>query len=97
MTSPLRKSRWGSSSGLGQRQLRWCRFVIRWMIATAAALTMSDRVMRLLNDVTSTEEPVGKFLWVGAAPAEVVPFRYSMDDRDRRGLDDVGSGDEAFK
>jgi hypothetical protein len=45
--------------------------------------------MALLADVTSTDEPVGKFLWVGKAPAEMVPFRYALDDRDRRSLDEV--------
>jgi hypothetical protein len=50
---------------------------------------VKQRVLKLLANVTFTEEPVGRFLWPNPSAQEVVPFRYPPDDGERRSLDEI--------
>jgi hypothetical protein len=43
----------------------------------------------LIQDVVATQEDVGRFLWSGDNPLEIVPFRHATADGDRRGLDEI--------
>ncbi|MFO1005565.1 MAG: DUF3320 domain-containing protein [Planctomycetaceae bacterium] len=48
-----------------------------------------QRVLDLLADVPATEEPVGRFLWSGAAPLALVPFRYAKMGDERRSVNEI--------
>lgn len=48
-----------------------------------------NRVLQLLADVTATEEATGRFLWAGAQPQPVVPFRHPRSRGDRRSIDEI--------
>ena len=50
---------------------------------------IKERVLELLPNVTSTDEPVGRFLWSGPSAQVEVPFRYSSEDGERRSLDEI--------
>ncbi len=50
---------------------------------------IKERVLQLLTNVTVTKEPVGTFLWPDRSPQEVMPFRYTRNDEERRGLDEI--------
>lgn len=49
---------------------------------------IKDRVFSLLNDIQSTEESVGRFLW-HHLPAESTPFRPHAQEEDRRSVDEI--------
>lgn len=50
---------------------------------------IKDRVLALLPDVSTTEEPAGRFLWtVDSLPASI-NFRYPLPQGERRVLDEV--------
>jgi hypothetical protein len=50
---------------------------------------IKQRILSLLPDITSTEEPVGRFLWSGSAPSESIPFRYPASEDQRRSLEKI--------
>lgn len=50
---------------------------------------IKQRVMKLLKGVTTTREPVGRFLWLEPVAPVAIPFRYPPDDGERRSLDEI--------
>jgi very-short-patch-repair endonuclease len=50
---------------------------------------IKQRVLDLLQDVTSTVEPIGTFLWSSQSAQESLPFRYHSTDEDRRNLNEI--------
>lgn len=50
---------------------------------------IKQRILELLQDVTSTDEPIGKFLWAGPSVRDSIPFRHALNEEDRRHIDEI--------
>ena len=48
-----------------------------------------DRILTLIEDVQSTQESTGRFLWASNGPLETTDFRHPLTEDDRRPVDQI--------
>jgi very-short-patch-repair endonuclease len=63
--------------------------VLRYHKLSRMTSKIRERISTLTEDVYSTKESTGRFLWASSAPVETTVFRYSKSEDEKRSVDQI--------